>query len=132
MARTTYTYDPEKIQVRLGSVFLTGFSDTGKISIEKNEDDILPKVGVDGSVHYAINHDGTATATIPLMSTSPSLSYIRQLAKDNGEFTFTMTDLNDNGINVSSEGCRIIKEPDYIRNKETEEVELQIFIPFYK
>lgn len=128
----TYVYDPEKVIISLGGVYLTGFSDGGKITVEQNEDDIIPKVGVDGSVHYTINHDKTAKAKIPLMSTSPMVPYIRDLARDNRDFNFTMVDMNDNGINISCDECRIIKTPDYSRQKEAEEVEFEVFIPFFK
>lgn len=132
MAKQTYVYDPEKVVVQVAGVYLTGFSDGGKIVIEQNEDDILPKVGVDGSVHYSINHNKTALAKIPLMSTSPHVPFIRDLARDNREFTFTMVDMNDNGMNLSCDQCRIIKTPDYSRQKEAEEVNFEIFIPFMK
>lgn len=130
--KRTYTYDPELVIIKLDNVYLTGFSDGGKISIEQNEDDVIPKVGVDGSVHYTINHDKTAKATIPLMSTSPMVPYIRDLANGNREFTFTMVDMNDNGIQVACDQCRIIKTPNYERQKEAEEVEFEVFIPFLK
>ena len=34
----TYTYDPEKVIVSLGNMFLTGFSEDTKVEIEKNEE----------------------------------------------------------------------------------------------
>lgn len=128
----TYVYDPEKVTIQVGGVYLTGFSDKGKITIEQSEDDVIPKVGVDGSVHYTLNHNKTAKAKLPLMSTSPHIPYIRDLARDNREFNFTMVDMNDNGMNISCDQCRIIKTPDYKREKEAEEVEFEIFIPFFK
>lgn len=132
MSKRTFVYDPEKVILQMGGVYLTGFSDGGKVVIEQNEDDVLPKVGVDGSVHYSINHNKTALAKIPLMSTSPLIPYIRGLTKDNEEFNFTMVDMNDNGENISCDECRIIKTPDYSRQKEAEEVEFEVFIPFLK
>ena len=130
--KQTHVYDPEKVIIKVDNVFITGFSEGGKVTVEQNEDDLIPKVGVDGSVHYTINHDKTAVAKIPLMSTSPHVPYIRSLAKDNRPFNFTMVDMNDNGENISSDDCRIIKTPDYVRQKEAEEVEFEIFIPFSK
>lgn len=130
--KRTYTYDPEKVLVQVGGIYLTGFSEDSKISVEQNEDDVIPKVGVDGKVHYSINHDKTARVTIALMSTSPHVTVIRELARNNQEFNFTMTDLNDNGENISSDECRIIKTPNYVRGKEADEVEFEVFVPYLK
>lgn len=129
--KRTYTYDPDKVIIQLNGVYLTGFSDDAKITVEKNEDNVIPKVGVDGSVHYTLNHDETAKAKLPLMSTSPQIPYITELADNMVEFNFTMVDMNDNGRNISCDGCRIIKSPDYSRKKEAEGVEFEVFIPFF-
>lgn len=128
----TFVYDPDKVTVQVAETFLTGFSDGGIVSIEQNEDDLTTVVGIDGSVHYTLNHDKTATASVSMMSTSPMIPFLRELARDNRDFNFTMTDLNTNGIVVSCDECRIIKTPDYIRGKEAEEVEVEIFIPWLK
>lgn len=128
--KLTYTYDPEKVIVQIDGVYLTGFSDEAKITVEKNEDNTIPKVGVDGSVHYTINHDETAKAKLPLMSTSPHINFIMDLAASQKDFNFTMVDMNDNGRNISCDECRIIKTPDYSRKKEAEGIEFEVFIPF--
>lgn len=124
------TYDPKLCTIEVGGNFLRGFSDGGKVTIEKNEDNTTYLAGVDGGVNYSINNDNTATATIPLVSSSPDLAFLRQLAVNREEFNFTMVDMNENGINISVDGCRIIKTPDYSRMKEQEEVEIEILIPF--
>lgn len=129
--KKTYTYDPDKVIIQLNGVYLTGFSDDAKITVEKNADNVIPKVGVDGSVHYTLNHDETAKAKLPLMSTSPQIPYIAELADNKVEFNFTMVDMNDNGRNFSCDECRIIKSPDYSRKKEAEGVEFEVFIPFF-
>lgn len=127
----TYTYDPDKVIIQLDGVYLTGFSDDAKITVEKNEDNVIPKVGVDGSVHYTLNHDETAKAKLPLMSTSPQINFITDLADNKRDFNFTMVDMNDNGRNISCDECRILKSPDYSRKKEAEGVEFEVFIPFF-
>lgn len=130
--KRTFVYDPDKVTVQIAGTYLTGFSDGGIVSIEQNEDDLTPLVGVEGSVHYTLNYDKTATATIPMMSTSPMIPFLRELARDNQDFNFTMIDLNDNGTTISCDECRIMKTPDYVRNKEAEEVEIEVFIPWIK
>ena len=66
------------------------------------------------------------------MSTSPCVPAVRDLARNNQEFDFTLVDMNDNGQNIASSNCRIMKTPDYVRAKEAEEVEFEIFIPYFK
>ena len=129
--KRTYTYDPDKVIIQIDGVYLTGFSDDAKITVEKNEDNVIPKVGVDGSVHYSLNHDETAKAKLPLMSTSPQINLFSDLAANKRDFNFTMVDMNDNGRNISCDECRVLKAPDYSRKKEAEGVEIEIFIPFF-
>lgn len=125
----TYTYDPEKITIQIDGVYLTGYSDGGVVKIEATEESVKPLVGAEGSIHYSINHNKTGTATVPMMSTSPMMPFLRELASTTKKFNFTMVDMNDNGINISCDDCMIIKIPDYVRNKEAEEVSVEIFIP---
>lgn len=128
----TYTYNPALVQIRLGNVFLTGFGEDDIITIETNEDDIIPKTDVWGNVHYTENNSETATMKVSIMSSSPQINYIRALARNNEEFPVDLTDRNDAGSLMSCDGCRIIKQPDYIRGKEADTVEFEVFIPFYR
>ncbi len=128
--KTVHVYDPALLSVRADNQYLTGYSDSGKYTAEMNEDNTLPHVGVDGEVSYAINNDRTGTLTVTFASTSPSLPYIRTLAREKRDFNVTVVDMNENGMNISSDNCRIIKEPEYKRGKEVEEVEVEIFVPY--
>ena len=125
-------YDPEKVQIQVGGVYITGFSEDSKIEVEKTEDNFLPKVGVEGTVSYAINYNATAKVKVSLMSTSPSIPHIRSLAKSRSMFNFTLTDLNEVGENIACDGCIVIKTPDIKRNKAVEEEQFEIFIPYYE
>lgn len=129
MART-YSYDVKNVVQTINGVYLTGFADAGKVELEKNENNIEPYVGVDGIVHYSKINDRSGTATLKFASTSPSLDYLRELAENNEEFTYTLADLNENGKNIASDGCVILKNLNYIVNKAVEEVEVEIFIPY--
>lgn len=130
MYRRTHSYDPEKVVITVNGVYLTGFSDKGKVEVERNEDSHFPKVGVDGGVHYAENNNITGKAKVTLMSTSPSVSFLRNMDRLKEEFTLTITDLNDVSENIASDGCRILKLPKYSAMKDVEEVEVEFFIPF--
>lgn len=128
--RQINAYDPAEVLVQVNGTYITGFSEKSMIKIEKNEDNVTPYVGVRGEVNYAYSYDETGKATITLASTSPHLPFIRSLANRHTEFNFTMTDLNKNGENISCDDCRIIKTPSYSREKEVEDVEFEIFIPY--
>lgn len=131
MNRTTQTYDPEKVVITINGVFITGFSDKGKVEIERNEDSRGVKVGVDGGNHYSINNNISGKAKLMIMSTSPSLNYIRELERTQTQFTFSMTDLNDVSQNIACDDCIILKRPKTSATKEVEEQEIEIYIPFF-
>lgn len=128
--RQINTYDPAYVLLQVNGTYITGFSEKSMIKIEKNEDNVTPYVGVRGEVNYAYSYDETGKATISLASTSPHLPYLRSIANRHIPFNFTMTDLNDNGENISADDCMIIKPPDVSREKEVEDVEIEIFIPY--
>lgn len=130
--KTIAVYDPEKVQLQLDGVYITGYSEESKIQVEKNQDNFLTAVGVDGNVSVAVNYDATAKMSIKLVSTSASIMHIRQLAENRRLFNMTLTDLNENGQNKSCDGCFIIKTPALMRNKKVENVDLDIFIPYFE
>lgn len=128
--KRTYTYDPELVTVTVNGVFVTGFIENSKIEAEKNENSIEPYVGVDGLVHYAKNADKTGTITLALTNTSPSLPYLRDLARTQEEFNVSIVDMNEHGENIVSDGCVILKDADIRAGKEIEEYEIEIFVPY--
>nr|DAM61536.1 MAG TPA: Protein of unknown function (DUF3277) [Caudoviricetes sp.] len=131
--RNIYTYDARDVTITVNGQYMTGFAEDAKVSIEKNEDNILPKVGVDGIVHYGINADGTATCTMTFMNTSPSLQTLRQLAKERQPFTMAITDMNDNAESYALNDCMIVKSMDDAKGfKEPDEVEVEVFIPYFE
>ena len=73
------SYDPKKVNVIVGGRTITGFAADGVVSVTKNEDSITPAVGAKGDVTYSENANESGTIAITLMSTSSSLSYLREL-----------------------------------------------------
>lgn len=57
---------------------ITGYAEGSTVKIEDNEDSILPKVGLDGSVSYAGNSNRSAKVTFTLSQDSASLPYLRR------------------------------------------------------
>lgn len=128
-----FVYDPRDCIVTVNGQYITGFSEDGKIEIEKNEDNIAHKVGVDGIVSFGVSADGTATATVKLVSTSPSIPLFRELSKTNRLFDLSIVDMNENQDNIASGDCVIVKPmTEYRGNKEVEDVEIEILIPYYE
>lgn len=130
MNKRTYTYDPELAVITVNRTYLTGFAEDSKIECAKNANTIEAIVGVDGNVHYSKNADKTGTVTMHFMSTSPSLPYLRALAREQEEFTFSLVDMNENGENIASDECVILKETDINIKKNVEGVSIEIFVPF--
>lgn len=60
---------------------MVGFSPDTKITLSRNNDIVLPKVGVDGDVSLALSRDRTASMTINLMGPSETNQYLSLFAR---------------------------------------------------
>ena len=89
------SYDPKKVNVIVGGRTITGFAADGVVSVTKNEDSITPAVGAKGDVTYSENANESGTIAITLMSTSSSLSYLRELEAKRRAVNVTISDVND-------------------------------------
>ena len=128
-----YVYDPRDCIVTIDGQYITGFAEDGKIEIEKNEDNISTKVGVDGIVSFGVSADGTATAKVKLVSTSPSVPLFRDLSKTNKLFSLSIVDMNANQDNIACSDCVIVKPMTEFRgNKEVEDIEVEILMPYFE
>ena len=113
------SYDPKKVNVIVGGRTITGFAADGVVSVTKNEDSITPAVGAKGDVTYSENANESGTIAITLMSTSSSLSYLRELEAKRRAVNVTISDVNDaDAFTLSADNCRVMKMPDLTRNKE--------------
>lgn len=125
-----YSYDPSDITFQVHGVYInSGFPESEKINLEKNEDDVMPLVSINGDVYYSENADGTYTLRVPQADRSPFLEFFRGLARDKTEFTVSIVDMNDNGRNFTGAGCRVIRTPGMQALKEVGEIEVEIFVP---
>ena len=73
------TYDPKKVTVSIGGRVITGFAADGVVTLTHNEDAVTPSVGAKGDVAYSENANNSGNAALPLMSTSSSLAYLREI-----------------------------------------------------
>jgi len=102
-------YDQSKVTVVVDGTYITGFGEGTKVSAERNEDNIVPYVGADGTVTNAVSADETGTITIPLAISSPSISFLNGLANQKKPFSITVTDFNENGVNCSASQAYVSK-----------------------
>ncbi len=58
------TYNPKDVTVIYDGMVITGFAEDSMVQAEKNEDNMIPHVGVLGEVSVAINADNTGTVTL--------------------------------------------------------------------
>ena len=124
------TYDPKKVNVIVGGRVITGFASDGVVTLAKSEDSVTPSVGAKGDVTYSENANESGTVSLTLMSTSSSLSYLRDLEAKRRAVTVSLTDANDDtAFTMNEDNCRITKMPDVARQKEQATVTVTIFVP---
>ena len=110
------TYDPKKVNVIVGGRVITGFASDGVVTLAKSEDSVTPSVGAKGDVAYSENANESGTVSLTLMSTSSSLSYLRDLEAKRRAVNVSITDANDDtAFTMNEDNCRITKMPDVAR-----------------
>ena len=124
------TYDPKKVNVIVGGRVITGFASDGVVTLAKSEDSVTPSVGAKGDVAYSENANESGTVSLTLMSTSSSLSYLRDLEAKRRAVNVSITDANDDtAFTMNEDNCRITTRPDVARQKEQATVTVTIFVP---
>lgn len=124
------TYDPKKVNVIVGGRVITGFASDGVVTLAKSENSVTPSVGAKGDVTYSENANESGTVSLTLMSTSSSLSYLRDLEAKRRAVNVSITDANDDtAFTMNEDNCRITKMPDVARQKEQATVTVTIFVP---
>lgn len=76
----TRTYDSCEVIVSVGGQPLTGFAQSSKVTVERDEDAFTKYIGVDGEVSRSKNCNKAGTVTITLAQTSPSNDLLSELA----------------------------------------------------
>lgn len=121
-------YDIRKVTVIVDGRYVTGFSDSSKVQVEKTEDTQMEYIGVDGEVDFSINANDAGTITVPLKSTSPSIRYLNSLANARKVFPVSVVDLNNNGVNANGTEAFVRKPIFPNKDKEITEAEFEIFV----
>lgn len=126
------TYDPNDVNVVVGGRTITGFAEDSFVSAERLEDNFTEYVGAKGEVAMAESNNKTGEITLTLQSTSPSVTYLNNLAERKGSAAIvpvSIVDLNDDGkITVSGAEARVRKPSNYEAGREISEREFVIFV----
>ena len=108
--KTVTSYDPQKVNVIVAGRVITGFASDGVVNLTRNSDSVTPAVGAKGDVAYSENADETGTVALTLMSTSASLSYLRDLEAKRKMVSVSVQDKNDSdGFVMACDNCRVLK-----------------------
>lgn len=123
-------YNPMKVSVIVDGRIITGFSDSSMVVITRNEDIVSTAVGTQGDVVYSENANRSGTITLSLQETSPSVDFLRGIAKGRKEVTVVISDTNKTPAEVTSANrCRITKIPDNKKEKTAGSIDVTIFAP---
>ena len=123
-------YSFENVSLLWNGRPVTGFAEGSTLAIEDNEDAILPKTGIDGSIAYAANANRSGKVTFTLSQTSASLPLLSADARDRKLGSLAVRDATaDSGFILQCDNCAIIKAPKVERGKEISGGEISIYVP---
>lgn len=125
------SYDPKKTSLILDGTFIVGFMDGTFISVEKNEDNVIPHVGAQGDVTYTENADGTGTITFTVKQNSSSLPTIQSISKEKRNIAVQVIDSNTGNFKAGGTECRILRTPGREFGDEVSGVEVQVHVADY-
>ena len=73
---TMTAYDSAKVKLYLGTTLVEGYAEDSKITVTRNNDLVMPKVGCDGEVALALSRNRTGTMEVNLMTPSKTNDYL--------------------------------------------------------
>lgn len=104
-------YDPKNVNVVIDGVTMVAYAEDSFVKCERDEDRMIPYVGVKGEAALAHSAKNLGTITVTLQQGSPSNKKLQTLASNKTEFTTSVTDTNTNGFRAGGNECYILKEP---------------------
>jgi hypothetical protein len=113
-------YDPKSVILTLGGVTPVDYAPDTMITISKDEDRVMPSVGVKGEVALARNRNELGTLTLALKQTSPTNESLLDwyLVEEGGIFFFPVYfEDPSSGIRLVSSGW-VQTQPDFAVGKE--------------
>lgn len=124
------TLDPTKVTVSVGSRYITGFAPDGIFSLVWNADRVTLTVGSQGDTTYVENADNSAILALTLSPTSPSVEHLEDLCARRTEVDVNVSDASkDARKTYFSQGCRVQKFADVVRNTQAPTNTWAIILP---
>ena len=127
---TPYAYDPKKVRLYLMTQRVTGYAADTKIVVARNEDNIIPHMGVDGELSAALSRNQSGVLTVSLQNTSVWNGYLANWQKQasiTGLIFFPVLLEGSQGMGLSTVGW-IQKQPDLTYGTEVGQMDWEIGI----
>lgn len=127
---TFNAYDPVKTILFLFGQRVSGFAADTKIVISRNNDNIIPHVGVDGEISNALSRDQSGVMTVSLQNTAPWNGYLAQWQKQasvTGLVFFPVQVEGSQGLSLNTVGW-IQRQPDLTYGTEVGQMDWEIGI----
>jgi len=124
-------YNPKNVNTVVDGVIVTGYQDGTMVQCARSNDKFSMNVGSQGDVTFVENADDTGTVTITVQHTSPSVSYLMDMAKKKSPFPVQVLDSNDGGFKAGGSEALIQKSPDSERGKEISGLEFVFLVADY-
>lgn len=127
---TFNAYDPVKTILFLFGQRVSGFAADTKIVISRNNDNIIPHVGVDGEISNALSRDQSGVLTVSLQNTAAWNGYLAQWQKQasvTGLVFFPVQVEGSQGLSLNTVGW-IQKQPDLTYGTEVGQLDWEIGI----
>ena len=125
---TLSAYDPEKTFLYLFGQRVSGYAADTKINITRNNDNIIPHVGVDGEISNALVRDRSGVLTVSLQNTAPWNGYFAQWQKQadvTGQIYFPVQVEGSQGLSLNTIGW-IQRQPDLSYGQEVGQMDWEI------
>lgn len=127
---TPYAYDPKKVRLSIMTQRVTGFAADTKIVVARNEDNIIPHMGVDGELSAALSRNQSGVVTVSLQNTSKWNGYLSTWQKQaaiTGLIFFPVILEGSQGLGLSTIGW-IQRQPDLTYGTEVGQMDWEIGI----
>jgi len=127
---TFNAYDPVKTILYLFGQRVSGFAADTKIVISRNNDNIIPHVGVDGEISTALSRDQSGVLTVSLQNTAQWNAYLAEWQKQasvTGLVFFPVQVEGSQGLSLNTVGW-IQRQPDLTYGTEVGQMDWEIGI----
>lgn len=125
---TLQAYDPVDVKLYLMSKRVYGFAPDTKIVVARNEDNIIPHMGVDGELSVALSRNRSGVMTVSLQNTSDWNGYFSAWQKQadvTGLVFFPVQLEGSQGQGITTVGW-IQKQPDLTYGTEVGDMDWEI------